>query len=172
MVDGVSRTEVSPTGGTRVTVYGRNLWGGVHKPGLTSDLAPPVIICVHDKVCDVDFFESDMENIVCTTRPKSGKGIAAQEKGKDPKVQRALRLSETLCASSASIGFEIQHSDVNQTPALAGPDFPKGSDFIRTGSGWINGDSTYETIERLDRVRTLDECKSETLKRGGKAFTW
>jgi hypothetical protein len=73
IVNGVSRTEVSPTGGTRLTVHGKNLWGGVHKPGLASDLAPPVIICVHDNVCDIDFFESDMENIVCTTRPQDGK---------------------------------------------------------------------------------------------------
>jgi hypothetical protein len=171
IVDGVSRSEVSPTGGTRLTVSGRNLWGGVHNPGLASDLAPPVVICVHDNVCDVDFFESDMDNIVCTTRPKDGTRPAVE--GKDPQVRRALRLSETLCASSMSTGIEIGSTDDPEaTPARAGMEFPHATDFVKTGTGWRNGNSASETIAYLRTAKTADECKNETLKRGGQAFTW
>ena len=47
-------------------VTGTNLWSGIHGQADMSNLGPPLVICLQGRrACDIDFFSSTAERVLC-----------------------------------------------------------------------------------------------------------
>ena len=67
-VDSISPSMVGMAGGAQVTLKGSNLWTGA----APSEFSPPVVVCMQNRVCDVDYFQSGKNEIICRARPFNG----------------------------------------------------------------------------------------------------
>jgi hypothetical protein len=157
VVEGISPTQGTPLGGTRVTITGKNLWSGVKQAPDMQDLAPPMVICLQGRrVCDIDYFASDAGKVECVTR-----GVdevpPPLPPGPDEGVKDALSASDRLCA-------QLSHA------APDGYVTPKGV-FSYVGTGWCDVGGS-KRIAQVGRNPSQAWCEAETLKRGGKAYVW
>jgi hypothetical protein len=129
-VNGVVPSSGTPLGSTKVTITGEYLWAGTHGFNNVQNFAPPVIVCLQGQVCDIDFFESTSEKLICFTRPKGPQKKSDIENA----PQDAVSAPEDAMAARAAQISNLQCGRLEK--AAPGGRVTNDTHFIKVGVGW------------------------------------